>query len=85
MYAFILSFFLFGPSEGAQALQDVNQAAGDVVAVRKNPHLQSAVCSAGEDAVVGLRLHLHDAGTNVAEDGLLGVLAAERVHEPMTC
>lgn len=64
-------------------LQDVNQAAGDIVTVREDPHLQGAVCSAGEDAVIGLRLHLHDTGTDVAEDGLLGMLVAERVHEPM--
>lgn len=62
-------------------LQDVDQAAGDVVAVGEDPHLQGAVCSAGEDAVAGTRLHLHDAGTDVAEDGLLGVFDAKRVHE----
>lgn len=65
------------------ALQDIDQAAGDIVAVREDPHLQGAVCSTGEDAVTGTRLYLHDACTDVAEDGLLGMLGAKRVHEPV--
>lgn len=64
-------------------LQDVNQAAGDIVTVREDPHLQGAVCSAREDAIIGLGLHLHDPGADVAEDWLLGMLVAERVHEPV--
>lgn len=64
-------------------LQNVNQAAGDIVTVGEDPHLQGAVCSTGKDAVIRLCLHLHDAGTDVAEDGLLGMLIAERVHKPM--
>lgn len=62
-------------------LQDVDQAAGDIVAVREDPHLQGAICSTGEDAVTGARFHLHDTGTDVAEDGLLGMFGAKRVHE----
>lgn len=69
--------------EWKPALQDVHQAAGDVVAVGQHPHLQRAVRSAGEDAVAGPRFHLHDTVADVAEDGLLGMLRAERVHEPV--
>lgn len=69
------------PREWKQALQGVDQAAGDVVAVGEHPHLQGAVRPAGEDAISGPRLHLHDAGADVAEDGLLGMLVAEGVHE----
>lgn len=71
-----------GPSEAA--LQDVDQAAGDVVAVGEDSHLQGSVSAAGEDAVSRTRLHLHHSGTDVAEDRLLGVFGAKRVHEPMT-
>lgn len=71
------------PQKWKSALQDINQAAGDIVAVWEDPHLQGAVCPAGEDSVSGPRLHLHDAGADVAEDGLLGMLGAERVHEPV--
>lgn len=65
----------------AVSLQHVHQAAGDVVAVGEDPHLQGAVSATGEDPVPGPSLHLHDAGADVAEDGLLGVLGAKRVHE----
>lgn len=85
LFVFRLSVpFLFGPSKvEVGELQDVNQAAGDIVAVGEDPHLQGAVCSAGEDAIPRPRLHLHHTGADVAEDGLLGMLAAEGVHEPV--
>ncbi len=83
VWFFFRSLSSLDPQKWDYSLQDVDQAAGDVVAVGEDPHLQSAVCSTGEDAVAGPRLHLHDAGTDVAEDGLLGVFSAERVHEPM--
>lgn len=76
-----MSFSSLDPELWKQASQDVNNAAGDVVAVRENPHLQGAVRAAGEDAVPRTRLHLRDAVADVAEDGLLGVFVAEGVHE----
>lgn len=69
---------------GRGRLQDVDQTAGDAVAVGQHPHLQGAVGAAGEDSVAGSSLHLHDAGADVAEDGLLGVLGAEGMHEPVS-
>lgn len=72
------------PRLRCSTLEDVEDAAGGVVAVRENPHLQRSVSTAGEDTVTGTRLDLHHAGADVTEDGLLGVLVAERVHEPVT-
>lgn len=80
---FFLSVSSLDPQTWNETLQDVDQAAGDVVAVREDPHLQGAVCSTGEDAVTWPCLHLHDTGADVAEDGLLGMLRAKRVHEPV--
>lgn len=85
----MIPFMPFGlsvdPVKWKQVLQDVNQAAGDVVPIGEDPHLQGAVRSTGEDAVIGMSLHLHHTGANVTEDGLLGVLSAERVHESVAC